>query len=428
MKILVIGSGAREHTLVEKLNSNFNDIWAFPGNPGIFQIANKTDIQTNSFEEIARFCDQNKIDLVVVGPEQPLADGIIDYLEARQIKVFGPSKLASEIESSKSFAKQLMNQFNIPTADFGVFDKNQIEFALEFCKKLNGPIVIKADGLAAGKGVTICQTYQDAKTTLNEYFEGKFGTASNKVVIEEFLEGEEASIFVITDGREYIILPSAQDHKRVFDGDKGPNTGGMGSYSPAPIITKELLAEIEEIIIKPTISGMEQIGRPFRGCLYIGLMIDKNRKPFVIEYNCRFGDPETQAVLQLISGDFDKLLMSVANHKLDKSFVTIEENKFASCVVIASGGYPDNFQVGYEIFGLDKLDNQKVKIYHAGTKFDNNKLHTNGGRVLCLVSKGPNLKESLTNIYEEILKIHFENKHYRTDIGNRALKLIKGND
>lgn len=428
MRILVIGNGARENSLVDKLHSNFNEIWAFPGNPGIFEIANKTDIQSNDFEEISRFCIQNRIDLVVVGPEQPLADGIVDYLEEKQIKVFGPSKLASEIEYSKAFAKQLMNQFNIPTAKFGVFEKEQKESALEFCEKFSGSIVIKADGLAAGKGVTICPSYREAQKTITEYFEGKFGKAGDKIVIEEFLEGEEASIFVITDGKDYLILPTAQDHKRAFDGDSGPNTGGMGAYSPAPIITKELLAEIEEIIIKPTISGMEQIGRPFRGCLYVGLMIDKNRNPYVIEYNCRFGDPETQAVLQLVDGEFDKLLMSVANHKLEKSVVTIEQDQFASCVVIASGGYPEKFQVGYEILGLDQIDKHKVKLYHAGTKIENNKLLTNGGRVICLVSKAPSLEKSLNNIYEELPKIHFENRHYRTDIGRRALKRFEGND
>jgi len=427
MNILVIGGGAREHCLVDKLNNNFNKIWAFPGNPGIFEIAYQTDIQINSFDEIARFCIEKKIDLVVVGPEQPLADGIVDFLEFKGIKVFGPSKLASQIESSKAFAKQFMKKFDIPTADFAVFHKTEMVSALEFCKKLNGSIVVKADGLAAGKGVTICKSYQDAEITINEYFEGKFGNASEKIVIEEFLEGEEASIFVVTDGKDYLLLPSAQDHKRVFDGDNGPNTGGMGAYSPAPIISRELLDEIEETIVKPTLSGLEQLGRLFKGCLYVGLMIDKEQKPYVIEYNCRFGDPETQAVLQLIEGDFDKLLMSVANHKLDKSSIKIKENQYASCVVVCSGGYPEKYKVGYEIVGLENINKQKVKIYQAGTKLENNKLLTNGGRVICLVSQATSLKASLSNIYEELPKIHFENIHYRRDIGYRALKLFEGN-
>lgn len=427
MKILVIGNGARENAIVDKLNTENNQIWAFPGNPGIFEIANRTNILENSFEKIAQFSLENQIDLVVVGPEQPLADGIVDYLENLGIKVFGPSKLASEIESSKAFAKQMMRQFNIPTADFQVFTKKEKEEALDFCETINGNIVIKADGLAAGKGVAICENKEIAAQTINDYFEGKFGAAGETIVIEEFLEGEEASIFAITDGKNYVVLPSAQDHKRVFDGDMGNNTGGMGAYSPAPIITDGLLNDIETHIIKPTLMGMQELGRSFKGCLYVGLMITKEGFAKVIEYNCRFGDPETQAVLQLIDGDFAKLLYSVANGELDKHTIRIVENKFASCVVMASGGYPDKFETGIEIKGLDKIDTDKIKIYQAGTKLDNGKLLTNGGRVLCLVSSDKSLSNSLNNIYSEIDKIYFENKHYRTDIGQKAIKHLGKN-
>lgn len=427
MKILVIGNGAREHAIIDKVNKTNNEIWAYPGNPGIFDMALKTDIPQNNFEAIAEFAIKKKIDLVVVGPEQPLADGIVDFLESRGLKVFGPSKQASAIESSKAFAKQLMKQFNIPTADFQVFSKNEKDVALDLCKSICGTVVIKADGLAAGKGVAICETFKDAEKTIFEYFDGKFGDASTTIVVEQYLEGEEASLFVITDGEDYIILPSAQDHKRVFDGDTGPNTGGMGAYSPAPVITEKLLYEIERLIIKPTLEGMRQLGRTFRGCLYVGLMITQEGLPKVIEYNCRFGDPETQAIIQLIEGDFDELLLSVANHKINKQAISIDENNFSSCVVLASGGYPQKFETGYEITGLDSLNSTKIKIFHAGTKLENQKLLTNGGRVLSVVSADTSLQLSLQNIYQNIDKIQFENKHYRTDIGKRALKQLEHN-
>lgn len=427
MKILVIGSGAREHAIVDKLNKPENEIWTVPGNPGIFEIAYKTEINHNNFDEVAQFCINKQIDLVVVGPEQPLADGIVDFLEERDIKVFGPSKLASEIESSKAFAKKMMKQNEIPTADFQVFRKEEREMALDLCKTICGTVVIKADGLAAGKGVAICDSYKKAEYVINEYFQGKFGNASETIVVEQFLDGDEASLFIITDGEDYIVLPSAQDHKRVFDGDLGPNTGGMGAYSPAPIITQELLKEIERLIIKPTLNGMRELGRTFRGCLYVGLMITKNGTPKVIEYNCRFGDPETQAVLQLIEGDFDKLLYSVASHKIDKNAIRLIKGSYASCVVLSSGGYPDKFETGFEIQGLQKVNSNKIKIYHAGTKLENEKLLTNGGRVLCLVSEDISLKSSLDNIYNEIVNISFNQMHYRTDIGYRALKQLEQN-
>lgn len=427
MKILVIGNGAREHAIIDKLNKTNNEIWAYPGNPGIFDIALKTEIPQNNFKAIAEFAINKKIDLVVVGPEQPLADGIVDFLGSRGITVFGPSRQASAIESSKAFAKQLMKQFHIPTADFQVFPKNEKDVALDLCKTICGTVVIKADGLAAGKGVAICETFKEAEKTILEYFDGKFGDSSNTIVVEQYLEGEEASIFVITDGEDYIILPSAQDHKRVFDGDTGPNTGGMGAYSPAPIITEKLLTDIEKLIIKPTLEGMRQLGRTFRGCLYVGLMITKEGLPKVIEYNCRFGDPETQAVLQLIEGDFDELLLSVANNKINKEAIKVKKNQFASCVVVASGGYPEKFQTGLEIRGLETIDDKQIKIYQSGTKMDYNKLLTNGGRVLCLVSNDVSLQTSLKNIYQNIDKIQFENKHYRTDIGKRALKQLEQN-
>ncbi len=423
MNILVIGSGAREHAIINKFKSSNNIIWAFPGNPGIFQIAQKTNLLSMNFEEISVFCKDNQIDLVVIGPEQPLAEGITDYLEQQNIAAFGPSKLATEIESSKVFSKTLMQKYGIPTARFRSFSKtDSIEEINEFANSLGFPIVVKADGLAAGKGVAICNDINEFEVTINDYFSGKFADAGFKIVVEEFMEGEEASIFAITDGNDYLLLPSAQDHKRIGEGDTGLNTGGMGAYSPAPIVTAKILEKIESTIIKPTLLAMQSENRIFKGCLYAGLMIDKNGNSKVVEFNARFGDPETEAVLELVEGDFAGLLYSVAIGKIDKTAIQITKNKFASCVILASKGYPETFEKGYVICGLDKIQNKNIKIYHSGTAEKDNQIVTNGGRVLAIVSADNSLKQSLDNIYETISNINFENKYYRKDIGHRALK------
>ena len=423
MNILVIGSGAREHTLINKLHSNANLIWAYPGNPGIYQIAQKTNLSSMNFDEIYIFCKEKQIDLVVIGPEQPLADGIVDYLEQKNIAVFGPSKLAAEIESSKVFAKDLMHKYGIPTARFQSFSKaDSIEEITKFVNSLGFPIVVKANGLAAGKGVAICNNFDEFNQKISEYFSGKFADAGYKIVIEEFMQGEEASIFAITDGNDYILLPSAQDHKRIGEGDTGLNTGGMGAYSPAPIITNAVLEKVEAEIIKPTLVAMKSENRTFKGCLYVGLMINKNGNPKVVEFNARFGDPETEAVLELVEGDFAGLLYSVALGKINKGTIQIIENKCASCVILASKGYPETFEKGFVITGLDYNLNEKVKVYHSGTAEKDNQIVTNGGRVLAIVSSDNSLKQSLDNVYETISKINFENKYYRKDIGYRALK------
>jgi phosphoribosylamine--glycine ligase len=425
MKILIIGSGGREHSLAERLYREKDvELFSLPGNPGIWQIAPKVNIDTNDFSATANFCKEKGIAYVVVGPEQPLADGLADYLISKGIPVFGPTKLAAEIESSKVFAKNLMQKYGIPTAKYGTFTKQTENEALDFILKTGLPIVIKADGLAAGKGVLICETFESAKEELSEIFGGMFGSAGNSVVIEEFLVGEEASIFALTDGIDYVLLPAAQDHKRAFDGDLGKNTGGMGAYAPAPIINSNLLDEIEEEIILPSINAMRAEGRKFVGCLYFGLIITKDG-PKVIEYNCRFGDPETEAVLQLVEGNFAELLYSISNGSIDKSQVKISSEKYASCVVLASGGYPDLYPKGLEISGLESDFWSNTKVFHAGTSLKDDKIVTNGGRVLCVTSVADTLQDSLDLNYNAISKIDFEGMFYRKDIGQKAFKHLK---
>lgn len=422
MNILVIGSGAREHSLINKLHSDTNLIWAYPGNPGIFQLALKTNLLSMNFDEIFGFCNENIIDLVVIGPEQPLAEGIVDYLEQKNIAVFGPSKLAAEIESSKVFSKDLMQKYGIPTARFQSFSRTDSnEEITKFANSLGFPIVVKADGLAAGKGVAICNDLEEFEDTIKEYFSGKFNEASQRIVIEEFMEGEEASIFAITDGNDYVLLPSAQDHKRIGEGDTGLNTGGMGAFSPAPIVTDEILEKVESTILKPILLAMKSENRIFKGCLYVGLMIDKNSNSKVVEFNARFGDPETEAVLELVEGDFAALLYSSAIGKIDKTAIQIVENKFASCVILASEGYPESFKKGFVINGLNTQIDDSVKIFHSGTSEKDNQIVTNGGRVLAIVSSDNSLKQSLENVYKMISNINFENKYFRNDIGHRAL-------
>jgi phosphoribosylamine---glycine ligase len=352
MRVLLIGSGGREHALALKINKSslLDKLFIMPGNPGTNNLGENTDINPSQKNEVLQFCKEAKIDLIVIGPEQPLVEGLSDFLRNENFKVFGPGKKAAEIEGSKSFAKQLMKKYNIPTAGFAVFNSDEYDDALLYLRKSKYPVVIKADGLAAGKGVLICSNFIEVENVLKEIFIDKvFGTSGDKIIIEEFLEGEEASVFAITDGTDFITLPSSQDHKRMGDNDTGKNTGGMGAYSPAPVITNQLLSMIENNIIKPTLKGMKSEGSLFSGCLYAGLMITEEG-PKVIEFNCRFGDPETQVVLPLLKGDFLKLLYSSAAGKLDKDAVHYEDG-CAVCVVAASKGYPDSYEKGFEITG-----------------------------------------------------------------------------
>ncbi|HRT67499.1 MAG TPA: phosphoribosylamine--glycine ligase [Bacteroidota bacterium] len=430
MKILIVGAGGREHAIADKLNVQNNQIFCLPGNPGIWQIAGKVNINVDDFEGISSFCKKENIELVVIGPEQPLAKGITNFLERNKINVFGPSKEAAMLETSKSFAKEIMMENNIPTARFIIFDHNHIEGAVNFVRNLgksnqslsndfNFPIVLKADGLAAGKGVVICQTKEEAEIELTQMLQGKFGEASNKIVIEEYLEGEEVSIFAITDGNEYIILSPSQDYKKISDYDQGKNTGGMGSYTPVPFLDENTRIYIENKIIRPIITAMYEKGTPFKGCLYVGLILTKNG-PKVLEFNARFGDPETQAVLRLIEGNFTELLYSAATGNLNKNSILIT-NEFACCIVLASKGYPDDYQTGFEISNINKINDPDVKIYQAGTKIENGKLLTNGGRVLNVSVKNADYKTAIEKAYFYADLINFNNKYYRKDIAKKVI-------
>ncbi len=423
MKLLLIGGGGREHTLAWKIKQSNPQakIYSPSTNAGILSIAEYIEVNENNFEEVSRFCKENKIDFAIVGPEAPLAKGITDALQEQKIPVFGPTKNAARIESSKSFAKEFMVRHNIPTANFATFDYTEENKAIEYIQSLVPPIVVKADGLAAGKGVVVCQSNDEAKATVHSMFSGQFKEAGKKIVIEEYLEGDEASILALTDGEDYIILPSAQDHKRIFDEDKGKNTGGMGSYSPTPLISNSLIDEIERTILRPAILGMAKEGYPFKGCLYAGLMIHNN-KPKVVEFNCRFGDPETQSVLPLIEGDFCSLLYSIAEGKITKSYYGGYKQKYACCVVIASKGYPDHYEKGFIIEGIEDAEKIGCLVFHSGTKLLGDKIVTDGGRVLGVVGMGDSLQDSINKAYEGVGLINFENKYYRTDIGKKGLK------
>lgn len=423
MNILLVGSGGREHALAYALtkSESCKKLYSYPGNPGIWEISKKINQEFKTHTDFVNFAKNYNIDLVVIGPEQPLAEGLADSLRQNDINVFGPSKLAARLESSKGFAKEFMRKHHIPTADFKIFSQSQKDEVIEHLKKSSFPLVIKADGLAAGKGVLIAEDFLEAENIIKEIFSGLYGEAGNFIVIEEFMEGEEASVLAITDGKDFILLPSSQDHKRIMDGDKGKNTGGMGAYSPAPVINKEVMKQIQSEIISPTIDAMNSEGNPFRGCLYAGLMINNN-KAKVVEFNVRFGDPETQAVLPLIQGDFAALLYSASIGKLDKSIIEIINDKYCCCVVLAAKGYPDKFEKGFEITGIDLAEQKGALVFHAGTALKDGKLVTSGGRVLGITALGNSLDEAIKKAYQYIDSISFQNKYYRQDIGKKGLK------
>ncbi len=426
MNVLLIGSGGREHAIALKIrqSSKLSKLYCSPGNPGTENISQNVLLDISDHFLIIDFCFQNKIDLVVIGPEQPLVDGLADYLRQNGIKVFGPSSNASQIESSKVFAKKMMYEAGIPTAKYIEFSESQLNESIDYLNSATFPLVIKVDGLAAGKGVLICNNKSESQSAIKEIFEEKvFGKSGSKIIIEEFLVGEEASIFAITDGEHFVCLPAAQDHKRIGEGDTGKNTGGMGAYAPAPIITEKLQSRIEKEIIEPILKQMRETGNNFIGCLYAGLMIT-NSGPKVIEFNCRFGDPETQVVLPLLDGDFLQLLLSAADGNLDKNAVRYSDGS-AVCVVVASAGYPDDYKRGFEISGLDFTD-EEIIIYHAGTKKKNNKILTNGGRVFGITSvlKSYDLVKAQKKVYEVLQKIYFDGMYYRRDIGEKAFKYL----
>ena len=424
MNILVIGSGGREHAILKKLKESKNSgkIFSVPGNAGTAADGENVSLDIKDHLKLVSFVKQNGIGLTVVGPENPLTDGIVNSFRTNGLAIFGPDKEAAELEASKAFSKELMRKYNIPTADYRIF-KNAGE-AEKYLRSSKHPIVVKASGLAAGKGAVVCMTLEESLAAVGSIMSDRcFGSAGDEVVIEEFLTGEEASVFAASDGKFYKILAPAQDHKAVFDGDRGPNTGGMGSYAPAPVITPELMKEIEETIIAPTFEAMRKEGRPYTGVLFAGLMITPDG-PKVIEYNCRFGDPETQVVLPLFDGDLTDLLYKASIGGFDSNGLLPVKNEFCLSLVLASGGYPGKYATGYEIKGL-KEASAYADIVHAGTKSADGKIVTSGGRVLNLVSSAPSLIEAKENAYRAASEIEFRDKYYRTDIGDKGIRALK---
>jgi phosphoribosylamine--glycine ligase len=421
MNILLIGNGGREHAIARTihLSTSTSKLYAYPGNPGIFTFAELTNLTSLDSQPLINYCLSRGIDLVVIGPEQPLADGISDILRQEGINVFGPSQKAARLESSKSIAKEFMLRHKIPTARFGKFSSENKDEAHSFIDASSLTIVLKADGLAAGKGVIIADNIRDAHDTVDSMFGGLFKEAGETIVIEEFLYGQEASILAVSDGKEFVTLASSQDHKRALDGDLGKNTGGMGAYAPAPLVTDDVLNQVKEKILKPAIEGMSAEGTPFVGCLYAGLMINRG-EPKVVEFNVRFGDPETQAVLSVFDGDFAGLLYSAAIGNLDKSCIKNIADGFACCVILASQGYPDSYEKGFEISGIEEAEKSGAIVYHSGTKLNDGKLISNGGRVLGVTGNGSTLQLAISNAYEAVSKIRFENMNYRRDIGKKA--------
>ena len=412
MRILVVGSGGREHVLIWKLaqSKSVNKIYAAPGNGGVAELAECVDIKADDIGGLLDFAIKKKIDLTVVGPEIALVAGIVDAFEEKGLKIFGPSRAAAQLEGSKNFAKEFMARHNVPTAKFKTFDN--AKEAKSYLQEVEVPVVVKADGLAAGKGVIICKTIKEAQDAIDLIMEQRaFKEAGKRVVVEECLEGEEASILAIGDGDNFIMLDSSQDHKRIFDQDQGPNTGGMGAYSPAPVVSQELFIRIASGVIAPVIEGMKKEGNEFKGVLYAGIMVTKDG-PKVLEFNVRFGDPETQAILPRLKSDLVDIMLAAIDGKLDK--INLEwEGKACVCVVMVSGGYPGSYEKGKVISGLEDAGTQEgVVVFHAGTKQKNGKILTSGGRVLGVTGLGTGIKDAIDNTYKAVEKIDFPKRHW----------------
>ena len=426
MKALVIGNGGREHAIIWKLaqSSKIDKIYSTLGNAGIQKQAEIVNINVDDFEALEKFATENKIDFTFVGPEVPLALGIVDFFNSKKLKIFGPSKKGAMLEASKSFAKDFMQKYNVPTAEYNVF--TDFDRAYQYLNGLpeDKKIVVKADGLAAGKGVVMCQNRQQAIKALKDIMQDKtFGNAGNKIIFEQWLQGQETSVLVFVDGKHFSIMPAAQDHKRVGDGDTGLNTGGMGAYAPAPVATEQLLKQVKEQIMPNILNGLQKENREYKGILYIGFMVDDG-KPYVLEFNCRFGDPETQVILPLLETD----LVDIVEHTIDGTLDKIDikwSKKAAVCVVLASGGYPEKYEKNIKISGLDTVREDEAIIFHAGTKInENGDVVTSGGRVLVLTALAENIKAAIDKVYKVIPKINFDKMHYRKDIAQRALKWI----
>ena len=420
MKVGIIGSGGREHSICESLrkSNKIEQIFCFPGNAGTSEIAENVILDLDNFENIKNFIEKKKIDLIVIGPEKPLVDGLVDYLEQFNIKVFGPNKTASQLEGSKIFTKQLCEKFKIPTAKFGIFQNK--DSAIKFLEKISYPTVIKADNLASGKGVYICNKSQEAHIAINEIFDGKFGEAKN-LLIEEFLEGEEMSYFIISDGVNFKNFGTAQDHKRVLEGDKGKNTGGMGAYSPSRLISKEMEDKIINKIIKPTLKGLSETGTQYRGFLYAGLMI-VNNEPYLIEYNVRMGDPECQTILPKLKTDLAEVFLACCNKNLNQ--INLDWlNKKSLCVVICSKGYPDEFKKNIKIENLKSINLESYDhLFHAGTIEKDGQVYAIGGRVLNFVSLSDNFNDAKINITKNLNKLNWPGGFYRKDIGYKVIE------
>jgi len=421
MRVLVIGSGGREHALVWKIAQSklVDKLFCAPGNGGISQQAECIDIKADDMPALIEFARKEKIDFTIVGPEAPLSAGIVDEFKNYNLKIFGPDKKAAQLEASKVFAKELMAKYKVPTADFKIFQDSRE--AKKYIEKIGAPCVVKADGLAQGKGVVVAKTVDEAKQAVTSIMEEKvFGAAGDKVIVEECLEGQEASILVITDAKEVIALASSQDHKRIFDQDKGPNTGGMGAYSPAPVVTPELFKDILDKVIYRTMDGLVREGIGYKGVLYAGIMITRDG-PKTLEFNVRFGDPETQAIIPRLKSDLLEVMLAATEEKLSRVKL-VWDSRACVCVVCASGGYPDKYGKGKEISGLNEAAKMKdVVVFHAGTTKSAAKYFTNGGRVLGVTGLGDTIKAAIDNTYQAVEKINFERIHYRKDIGRKAI-------
>ena len=414
MKILVVGGGGREHAICWKLSkeANVDKIYCAPGNAGISNVAQCIDIQDSDIENLLNFAKENKIDLTIVGPEIPLVAGIVDKFEKEGLKIFGPNKKCAQLEGSKSFSKDFMIRHNLPTAKYKEY--TDLDEAISEIDSFGYPVVIKADGLAAGKGVVIPENREDAITTLKEMMsDKKFGNAGDKIVVEEFLTGIETSILAFVDNDTIVPMVSSKDHKKVFEGETGLNTGGMGTFSPSEIYTEKLAKEVQEKILDKTLEGFKKDNLNYKGILFVGLMITEDG-PKILEYNVRFGDPETQSVLFRLDTDLNKIISAILDNNLKNIEINYSKEE-AICVMLTSGGYPENYEKGKVISGLENLDSDIV-VFHSGTKFDNENIVTNGGRVIGITAKGKTVKEAAQKVYENIKKINFEKMHYRKDI------------
>lgn len=422
MKVLVVGSGGREHALVWKIAQSplVKKIYCAPGNAGIAEHAECINLRVDDIQGLVNFASKNKIDLTVVGPELPLTLGIADEFLKKGLKIFGPTRDGAKIEGSKVFAKELMRRYGIPTAEFKIFtDRDK---AIDYILEKGAPVVIKADGLAQGKGVVIAKSMNEARKAIDDIMVKRvFGNAGSAVVIEDCLDGEEVSIICITDGDDFVLLPPSQDHKRVYDNDKGPNTGGMGAYSPVPFVNDSMIRKITNRIIRPVIDALSKEGIKYSGVLYAGLMIKKGN-PYVLEFNCRFGDPETQPIMMRVKSDIFEVMLSAVEGGISKTRIECDDNS-AVCVVMASAGYPGEYKKGLEIKGLDNVKKMKdVRVFHAGTAFQEGKITTAGGRVLGVTGIGKDLMTAIKRTYDAVHMISWEGVHFRNDIGRRAFK------